>query len=262
MIALLLIGGRSSRMGRDKSLIERPGGRRQIDRMVELARLAGGEVLLSLREPAAPPVDLPVVTDLHPGGGPLAALAAFHARFPHETALVLSCDLFLLDEETVRHLLAAHRPDRQATCFANRLDGLPEPLCAIYEPAALAGVAAWLARGERGARHFLRSLDPLVLDLPRPAALDNANTPRELAECFSKLRHGVKGKTVRILTGETAAESIFTLANTLGGLHEEIRFLRRLPPIDSGLPPLRNGSPAEWQDEITDGDEIGFPQPG
>ena len=259
MTALILIGGRSSRMGRDKALIERPGGQRQIDRMVELARLAGGEVYLSLRDTSAPPVDLPVVKDLHPGAGPLAALAAFHARFPGRPSLVLSCDLFLLDEETIRHLLASHRPERKATCYANRLDGLPEPLCAVYEPAALAPAEDWLERGERSARYFLRSLEPLVLDLPHPAALDSANTPRELAECFSKFRHGVRAKTVH-LCRNGQVEEIATLANNLGGLYEEIRFLRRLPAAGTESSPLRNGIAGEWQDEIEDGDEIRFPE--
>ncbi|RYD60775.1 MAG: molybdenum cofactor biosynthesis protein MoaC, partial [Verrucomicrobiaceae bacterium] len=76
MTTLILIGGKSQRMGRDKATIERPDGVRQIDWLARLAQLIGGEVYLSMRDHSAPPIDLPVVTDTVTGGGPLSALAA------------------------------------------------------------------------------------------------------------------------------------------------------------------------------------------
>ena len=263
--SIILIGGHSSRMGHDKATIARPDGLRQIDWLVDLARIAGGEVILSMRDDSTPPVDLPVVIDVHREAGPLAALAAFHQRHPEEAAMVLSCDLFLLDEETLTHLLAGRDQTRPATCFANRLDGAPEPLCAIYEPAALSKAAGWLARGERGARRLLHSLAPRVLDLPHPAALDSANTPHELAECFSKLQHGVTGKTVTVgyegsikESRGTGSESVVTLANTIGGLYEELRFRFRLSRLMEQVDSSRNGVACETADKIAEGDQIAF----
>lgn len=265
VITLILIGGHSSRMGRDKATIVRPDGRRQIDWLGDLARLAGGEVVLSVRQDSTPPVDLPVVIDAHPEAGPLAAFAAFHQHYPEKAALVLSCDLFLLDEETVKHLLAGRDQTRPVTCFANRLDGVPEPLCAIYEPAALSQAAGWLARGERGARRFVQALAPRVLDLPYPAALDSANTPHELAECFSKLQHGVTGKTVNVSyegslkeSRGADSESVMTLANTIGGLYEELRFRFRLSRLMEQVTVSRNGVAGETADRIAEDDRITF----
>lgn len=244
-------------MGQDKALIARPDGTRQIDWLVKLARLAEGEVFLSMREPAAPAALLPAIFDLHPGAGPLAALAAFHGWRPEEPVMVLSCDLFLLEEDTVRHLLTMRDPSRLATCFANRLDGNPEPLCTIYEAAALPRAADWLDRGERNARHFLRELDPRVLELPHPVALDNVNTPRDLAECFSKLTHGVREKTVRV-HWDASWTSVSTLANTVGGLFEELSFRHRLRQVGE-IRPWRNREICEWGTGIADLDEIAFP---
>jgi len=268
MITLILIGGRSSRMGRDKALIERPDGGRQIDWMGELAREAGGEVILSMQDDSSPPLDLPVVIDSLPGAGPLAALAAMHAARPGEAVLALSCDLFLLDAETIWHLVAQRDPARNATCFANRIDGKREPLCAIYEVSGLSRAAAWLAEGKNGARLFLESLDPLVLDLPHPAALENANTPRELAECFAKLRHGVIPKTVQILyfanlrqARGKGQETVETLACTPGGLYEELRFRHGLRVDGESLRVARNGDFCAWDELLADGDEIVFIPP-
>ena len=52
--SLILIGGKSQRMGRDKATIERPDGTRQVDWLVRLAKLAGGEVFLSMRDASSP----------------------------------------------------------------------------------------------------------------------------------------------------------------------------------------------------------------
>ena len=260
MTTLILIGGHSSRMGRDKALIIRPDGRRQIDFLVDLASHAGAEILLSMRGDSRPPVDLPVIVDTYEGAGPLAALASFHERRPDEAVLALSCDLFLLDEGTFEQLLASRDASHAATCFANRLDGFPEPLCAIYEPRALSQAKVWLERGERGARRFLRTLEPRILPLPHPAALENANTPHELEECFSKLRDGVIEKTVVVDFAREgiAEESVATLANTIGGLHEELCFRRRLDSKIGEQVIFRNGRPADADTRIGEGDHIEF----
>ena len=47
---------------------------------------------------------------------------------------MLACDLPLLDAATLEHLLRARDPRRAATAYRSSHDGLPEPLCAIYEP--------------------------------------------------------------------------------------------------------------------------------
>lgn len=269
MITLILAGGKSWRMGRDKALIERPDGIRNIDWLEAIARAAtGGEVHLSIRGDAPPPLDLPVVADTQPGGGPLAALEAVHAAHPDESVLVLGCDLFLLDAATLHYLLEHRDPARLATCFANRIDGRPEPLCAIYEVPGISRAADALARGERCARHFLESLDPLVLDLPNPAALDNANTPRELAECFAKLERGVVPKSVTVLYFAKLRESrgldqekVETLACTPAGLYEELRFRHRLPLEIDALRAARNGDFCAWDEPLSDGDEVVFIPP-
>lgn len=265
MILLLLSGGKSRRMGCDKLLLARPDGIRQIDWLAGLAKATGCEVLLSRRDASPPPVDLPAIVDLHPGGGPLAALAAAHAARPDQPVLMLGGDLFLLDAATLQHLLDHRDPARRATAYANRLDGRPEPHCTIYETSGSSLAAGWLARGDFHARHFLEALEPRMLDLPHPAALDGANTPHELAECLAKLERGVRLKTVivrysgslREIRGQEE-EHIETLACTVAGLYEELRFRHRLPPEIDSLRATRNSGFCEWDGLLSDGDEIDF----
>lgn len=266
MILLILSGGKSRRMGCDKLLLTRPDGIRQIDWLAGLAKTTGCEVMLSRRDDSPPPVDLPVIADLHAGGGPLAALAAAHAARPDQPVLMLGGDLFLLDAATLRHLIDHRDPARRATAFANRIDGRPEPHCTIYETSGSSHAAAWLARGDFHARHFLESLEPRVLKPPRPAALDGANTPIELAECFAKLEHGVRPKTVSLRYSGPILEArgrdeepVETLACTAAGLYEELRFRHRLPLDIDQLDATRNGIPCAWDQLLSDGDSITFP---
>lgn len=265
MILLILSGGKSRRMGCDKLLLTRPDGSRQIDWLAGLAKATGCEVMLSRRDTTPPPVDLPVIADLHPGGGPLAALAAAHAARPDQPVLMLGGDLFLLDAATLNHLLDHRDPSRRATAFANRVDGRPEPHCTIYETSGSSLAAGWLARGDFHARHFLESLEPRVLDLPHPAALDGANTPHELAECFAKLGRGVRPKTVSVRYSgplhearERDEEPVETLACTVAGLYGELRFRHRLPLEVEQLDTTLNGIPCDWDQLFSDGDAITF----
>jgi molybdopterin-guanine dinucleotide biosynthesis protein A len=268
MTTLILIGGKSRRMGRDKAAITRPDGTRQLDHLLHLAREVSPALIVSTNEPLPDlPQDVAIMPDAIPGEGPLGALATLAARQPGST-LVIGGDLFLLDLPTLRHLVAHHDPTRPATCFANRIDGRPEPLCAIYSAAALSAAATALAAGERCARHFLESLDPLVLPLPHPAALDNANTPDELAECFAKLQHGVTPKTVNVLYFAKLREArgldeerIETLACSPAGLYAELRFRHRLPLDIASLRAARNGDFCAWDEPLAEGDEIVFIPP-
>ncbi|MDB6079976.1 MAG: molybdopterin-guanine dinucleotide biosynthesis protein [Akkermansiaceae bacterium] len=261
---LIVAGGRSARMGRDKATIERPGGTRQIDHLAALAHSLGGPVFLSAQVQDDRGTGLTVLPDPEGYAGPLAALAAARATGLAGPWLVLGCDLFLLDAATLAHLLAHRDPARAATAFRNRIDGRAEPLCTLYEPAALQA----LTPGQRCARSFLESLDPLALDLPFPAALDNANTPGELEEVFQKITRGVTAKAVRILyfailreARGLSGETLETLAWTAAGLYEELCFRHRLPLEQDQLRIARNGEFESWEVEVRDGDEFIFIPP-
>ena len=264
MNVLILAGGKSERMGRDKATIVRPDGTRQIDYIVALAKAVSQKVFLSSRDAGDLGTGLPVIADLQPGGGPTAALAAAAASGHAGSWLVLGCDLFLLDAETLKVLITRRDPSRGAIAFRNRIDGRPEPLCAIYEESSIKTTAA----APRCARKFIESLDPILLDLPNPAALDNSNTPQDLAEAFLKLERGVESKPVTVLyfaalceARGTSSETVETLAWSAAGLYEELRFRHRLPLDTAHLRVARNGEFAAWDADVLSGDEFVFLPP-
>jgi molybdopterin-guanine dinucleotide biosynthesis protein A len=186
---LVLAGGASRRMGRDKAAVEYHG-RPQLHRAFERLRSVCPSTYVSVRadqrnEPAR--AGLPQLVDLHEGIGPLAGILAAQARHPDAAWLVLACDLPFLDEATLELLLAQRDANADATAFRSSHDGLPEPLCAIYEPRTCVELERRASSGLYCPRKFLIQSHTRLLDLPHRAALDNVNTPDELAEAQARL---------------------------------------------------------------------------
>lgn len=179
---LVLAGGRSRRMQSDKAALD-------FGRQPQLARAFG---LLAPRVPKAwvsvrpDQRDEPLraaysqVVDGTLGGGPIAGIIAAQALHPDAAWLVLACDLPLLDGATLDLLLARRDARRIATAFRSASDGLPEPLCAIYEPASREPILRQVAVGQLCPRKFLSTHDALLLEPLHPHALDNANTPQDV----------------------------------------------------------------------------------
>jgi molybdenum cofactor guanylyltransferase len=181
---LVLAGGRSTRMGADKAALIHPDGRTLARRCHDLLDDAGCEhVLLSLRCDQEIPAgfadlaDLRVVRDPDgPSGGPLTGMITAMSQHPEADWLVVACDLPRLDPATLRHLIFSKRSDEMFLSYRSEFDGLPEPLCALYTPAALTLLRNTEFRCPRKVliRHECRLLDPVT-----PRALDNANTPED-----------------------------------------------------------------------------------
>ena len=111
-------------------------------------------------------------------------LRAFDAD-PNAAWLVVACDLPLLQTPVLKHLVAERDPSKVATAYRAHGNQLPEPLCAIYEPAAAPILREWLAQDRRCPRKVLITLDEQegavrLLDLPGENPLDNANAPEDI----------------------------------------------------------------------------------
>ena len=207
---LVLAGGMSTRMGRDKASIEFTPGISQARRTADLLSEVCDSVFLSARGDQSLPADvrhLPVIADRHDGIGPVGGMLSAFAHDPTAAWFVVGCDMPLLEAGDVRELFEKRNPYRLATCFATPADApqghvpaggyertdkelLPEPLCAIYEPKARTRMFTFLAEGVTCPRWMLRNGGA---DLVRPAraqAVYNANNPDDLARAADSIRAG------------------------------------------------------------------------
>lgn len=196
--ALILSGGKSTRMGEDKSEIAYHG-RPQWKYVRDLLRTKELDVFISCREEqAASFAGEQVIPDSFTGLGPMGAILSAFRYDPDAAWLVLACDLPLFDVSTLGFLLKNRKPGAMATAFrqAAGLPGLshkgqdetgfPEPLVTIWEPKAYVRLLQFLAQGVSCPRKVLINSDIHLLDAPAPEALVNANTPEERAFILKK----------------------------------------------------------------------------
>ncbi len=181
---LILAGGQSRRMGENKALIE-VHGKPQALVAHELLQPFTGNTYLSCQAgqyDGTPCEPLPQLHDRPPAQGPLGGLARAFEEHPEAAWLVVACDLPLLTANTVSQLISSRDPAKKATAFLSSSDGMPEPMCAIFEPGILPELQKRLAEGRRCARWMLVDLaeEVCLLQLPETHALDNANTPEDL----------------------------------------------------------------------------------
>jgi molybdenum cofactor guanylyltransferase len=184
---LVLSGGHSVRMGRDKALIAYRG-EPEILRAAGLLAGATAEVYLSVRpDQAAERASLgwPLLPDRLLGFGPLGGILSALESDPASAWLVLGCDMPFVDTDTLRTLLAGRDPWALATAFDSEHDGLPEPLCAIWEPRSRGRLLAVLAHGGACPRQAL--LQGTKRLPPAGAALTNINHPEEASAARVRL---------------------------------------------------------------------------
>jgi molybdopterin-guanine dinucleotide biosynthesis protein A len=269
---LVLAGGRSTRMQRDKAALEYSPGVTQLDAAMRLLEGRVARAFVSVRaDQAADDVRAryPRVVDRGDVEGPIAGISAALAGHPEAAWLVLACDLPFLDARTLDLLVAQRDPARIATAFRSSHDGLPEPLCAIYEPAARAAIAAHIAGGKNCPRKFLINADVKLLDQPDPRALDNVNTVAEYGHAMDALSSSeMPAREIRVqyyaLLREQAgrsAETLNTRSRTPSELYSELR--ARYPftlPVEM-LRVAVNAEFGDWAQPLKAGDAVVFIPP-
>lgn len=192
--ALLLAGGRSKRMGRDKALLPHPvSGLPLIAHQAALLRSLPGcaELLLSAPADRAYPLTGPLanarlVPDTAPDSGPLAGLAAGLAAATHPRLLVLAVDLPFLSADWLRLLLVKASPSiGSAPQHANQSF---EPLCAVYPVNAVSRLATddALRGNQLSLQRLLHTatnagwMAPLLLSPEELRLFANWNTPADV----------------------------------------------------------------------------------
>ncbi len=191
LYGLVLAGGESRRMGRDKALLDYHG-RPQVEWAFELLSRHCERTFVSVRAGHAGDgvrAALPQIVDGALGSGPIAGIVAAQATHPDVAWLVVACDLPFLSDATLAHLVA-RRGRHAVTAYRSAHDGLPEPLCAIYEPASRDAIVAYAGTGKHCPRKFIITSGVPLVELPEASALDNVNTPEELAAAAARLTAG------------------------------------------------------------------------
>ncbi|MEI9896853.1 MAG: molybdenum cofactor guanylyltransferase [Chthoniobacter sp.] len=184
--AVLLAGGKSTRMGRDKAalLVEgQPLWQRQV---ATLTALQPREIFVSGR-PAGPYAgsDVEVIPDLHPDCGPLSGLEAACSRMQTPWLCVLAVDLPWMTSAFLERLLKMALADGRGVVAQN--GEYFEPLAAVYPRAMLELIGEQLQQTDHSMQRLIRRARELDLVVPYALAgaerqlFRNLNTPADLA---------------------------------------------------------------------------------
>ena len=129
--------------------------------------------------------DIEPIYDRYGEIGPAAAILSAMDEKPGCAWLVLAVDMPLLDELTLQQLVEERDPAKKATAYISSTaghEGLPEPLCAIYEPGMRDDLYKFVREQDiRCPRCILIELkkDSHFIPLKNQKALTNVNTPEE-----------------------------------------------------------------------------------
>ncbi len=252
--AVVLAGGLSTRMGRDKATLEL-GGEALLGRVVRRLAQACGEVVLVARRgqalpepgPLPPGVRVRVAHDEVEGQGPLAALAAGLAALEAPVAYATSCDAPLVTPAFVGAVLEALGDAAAAVPF---VQGRHHPLAAAYRrEAVLPEARALLAAGRRRPVFLLERLPHVEVDEaalravdPALEALEACNTPEELEGARARLEarrvtfelYGIAAQRAArpevAAEGRTLEEALLDLESRVPALAGEVLARGRLAP--------------------------------
>jgi molybdopterin-guanine dinucleotide biosynthesis protein A len=269
---LILAGGSSKRMKRDKAALEYQG-RSQLDRASALAGRHVERVFVSVR--AGQDTDplragRPLIIDSVAGGGPIVGIRSALAAHPAVAWLVLACDLPFLSDAAVAHLLAERDPSLAATAYRSAYDGLPEPLCAVWEPKAAKELEVYQAQGGSCPRKFLMHRAVKIIEPLDGRALDNVNTPEEYAQALTLLGSdpGTLPMQLKIqyyaLMREQAGRSeelLETRASTAADLYAELQARHGFTLAREQLKVAVNSEFSTWSRPLASGDAVVFIPP-
>ncbi|MBI4349931.1 MAG: molybdenum cofactor guanylyltransferase [Elusimicrobia bacterium] len=144
--AIVLCGGKSSRMGFDKAFIK-AGGRTLVERQAEALGGRFGKVILATNSPGKHRVSgrVETVPDGVPGLGPLGGLAAALARSDARYNFAVACDMPFMNADLAVYMAGSVKKGYQAVVPFYK--GEYQPLCAVYSRDCLGEMKEALARG-------------------------------------------------------------------------------------------------------------------
>ncbi|HXU92118.1 MAG TPA: molybdenum cofactor guanylyltransferase [Gallionella sp.] len=181
--AIILAGGESLRMGRDKA--ELPlSGKPLLQTVVDTVQPLFAHTLVSVREPRAG-IALPQVRDAQAGAGPLAGLVSALERIATPWAFVVACDMPFIAPAVIERLAALRGTHQAVVPLA---EGHAQPLLAFYATSGLPLLRDRLAGGDRSLIGALKMLDVCYVEAdklrpsdPQLRSFIDLDTPQDAA---------------------------------------------------------------------------------
>ena len=181
---IILAGGKSRRMGRDKAFLKIKG-KRLIDITLALFKTLFDRILIVTDDKSRFKglAGVTVCEDLVRERGPLAGIYTGLLASPYDKAFFAACDMPHLDPGLIGRMLDLARAS-DADCLVPLTSRGPEPLFAIYSKRLLPKIEAALKTEDLSLRGLLKECGCRYVQVSDPESLcfANINTPRDLKD--------------------------------------------------------------------------------
>ncbi|MGB3533438.1 MAG: molybdenum cofactor guanylyltransferase [Microcoleaceae cyanobacterium] len=183
---LILAGGKSSRMGADKALIE-VNDRPLLQRVCQVATKVSTCVYILTpwveRYQSIVPSMCQLLQESQPHEGPLVALADGLTTLDTDWILLLACDLPFLKLSVLQQWInLINQVPTSTLAVVPYRDSRWEPLCGFYRRQCDVKLKQFIQQGGRSFQQWLPQIEvrPIVVDSTQGSMLLNCNTPEEL----------------------------------------------------------------------------------
>ncbi len=189
---LVLVGGKSSRMGTDKSdLVYHQ--QRQSEHVSSIMHPFCKTVYLSVGQShmRQSSVLYPIIKDVRDNNGPMTGLYSailFDAKLAW---LILPCDLPFLDQAVLRKLINEINSDHDVICYFNKARNQAEPLVSIWNPSSFEKVKERYKAKQYSMYGLIQELKSKYIEMEDDSKLMNVNTLEEYKEAKEKIRKGL-----------------------------------------------------------------------
>lgn len=187
---LVLAGGKSTRMGHDKGLIDWHG-KPQRYYLADVLKNYCDNVFIACRADQAEQIEQagynPLIDNQKMSAQFGAILGALKTN-PNTAWLVVACDMPFIDSQSIQYLIGQRDTSKLATSYVDT-GSLPEPLFSIWEPAATTMLETEFEAGVTCPRKALiNNLSEARLVPPQsPNIVANINTPEAAEDAKNKL---------------------------------------------------------------------------
>ena len=180
-MGLVLAGGRSSRMGSDKSLLNYNGSP-QREHVRQLLSPLCERVFISVKKTGADDPDYFIADELSLGDiGPMGGILTAFRKFPHFSWIVAGCDYPFITVSAFQELQAAVTDNCLAVAFQNPETQRPEPLLTIYRPPIFPLIEDHFSTAKFSLQRLLEEVSATSLDPENQEWLVSVDTP-EIAQ--------------------------------------------------------------------------------
>lgn len=185
---LVLAGGKSERMGRDKATLDFHGVP-QVNFLSDLLGKFLKQTYVSCtaeRVPEFSSLGLTTLSDTFLGLGPLGGILSAFQQNPLSAWMVVACDMPNFNEQAIKFLLDNRKSSAPATALKSRYGKGPEPLACIWEPSAYPILLQRLSQGFTCPVKALSAMPCHVVEVPDDSWVANVNSPEDVKKITSK----------------------------------------------------------------------------